>query len=140
MKQKTVILLFILASIAACTTPDQEILGKWRVNKIVRNGKDVTHPPAGSSLIENRYDMATVVIDVEFCKDGKCIHYYNDTVYRRESVTYKIEGDSIFWTAKRPGLDGYIIEKHSDNYLLEANKLTLGGSDSSHIDLERVKK
>lgn len=141
MERRIILLFFIITCFVGCTSPQQEILGKWEIVKVVVNDKDVTRPEPGVRITMG-YDttnIANAIRVIEFCPNGEVIHYYDGVNHKYSLTTYKIDRDSIFLITKTRMIGGFTTEHFSSKYRLEGNKLTLNASDTTHTELERVK-
>lgn len=144
MKGATIVLLFILIFFAACTSPLQEILGKWKIEQQVINGKQRilngkygTQGQGTTFLAGSNFDITNSIHVIEFCSDGIINEYYDGVNYKDVVRTYRIEGDSIFCTFKTQETGEHLIPS---KYSLESYKLTLTGNDSTYTIFERVNK
>lgn len=82
-------LLIILIAIAfvGCNTPNEKIIGRWKIVKNIQNGQEFFNPnPISRDIIR----------EVEFFPNGEYIHLFNGKLAGVGIYKYEIIGDSIF--------------------------------------------
>ncbi len=87
MKTRLIILL-IGFSFVGCSSPEKEIVGKWKYIKKVKNGVEIEGTPV------ERDD----ILELEFSQNKEIIRWRNGKLYSLAGCKYEQKGDSIFQT------------------------------------------